>query len=77
MGMHDGVRRHLAPLGAQGGPKDLLAKLGEDDWEAFAVSPPTPPPGEGDDPDASSYDIIPQASTAVRRQASVRRLKRR
>jgi hypothetical protein len=46
------------PLGVQGGPKELLDKLGRDGWEAFAVTPPTPPTGQGDDPDASTYDIL-------------------
>jgi hypothetical protein len=46
------------PLGAQSGPKELLRKLGEEGWEAFGVTPSTPPTGSGDDPDASSYDIL-------------------
>ena len=46
------------PLGVQGGPKELLAQLGRDGWEAFAVTPPTPPPGHGDDPDESTYEIL-------------------
>jgi hypothetical protein len=39
----------------QGGVKEVLVKLGEEGWEAFAVTPPTPPPGDGDDPDQSTY----------------------
>ena len=46
------------PLGTQGGPKDELRRLGEEGWEAFAVTPPTPPPGDGPDPDESSYEIL-------------------
>src|SRR5262245_36552810 len=46
------------PLAVQGGPKELLRKLGEDGWEAFAVTPATPPPGDGDDPDASTDEIL-------------------
>jgi hypothetical protein len=53
------------PVGVQGGPKDLLRKLGQEGWEAFAVTPPTPPPGDDPamdtstcDPDASTYEIL-------------------
>jgi hypothetical protein len=46
------------PLGVQGGPKALLEKLGREGWEAFAVTPPTPPQGTGDDPDESTYEVL-------------------
>jgi hypothetical protein len=46
------------PLFAQGGPKEDLRRLGAEGWEAFAVTPPTPAPGDGDDPDRSSYEIL-------------------
>ena len=46
------------PLGVQGGVVDLLEQLGQDGWEAFGVTPPTPPVGEGEDPDASTYDVL-------------------
>lgn len=51
------------PLNVQGGPKDLLRRLGADGWEAYGVSPPTPPVGEGDDPDASTYDVLLKRQT--------------
>lgn len=46
------------PLRSQGGPKDELRRLGVEGWEAFAVTPPTPPPGDGADPDHSEYEIL-------------------
>jgi len=46
------------PLGIQGGPKEQLRELGRDGWEAFAVTPRTPPTGEGDGPDESTYEIL-------------------
>jgi len=46
------------PLSVQGGPKELLAQLGRDGWEAFGVTPATPPAGAGDDPEASTYEIL-------------------
>ena len=45
-------------LEVQAEPKQRLRTLGDDGWEAFAVTPPTPAPGEGDDPDESTYEII-------------------
>ncbi len=46
------------PLSFQGGPKEELRRLGAEGWEAFAVTPPTPPLGEGVDSDASEYEIL-------------------
>ena len=46
------------PFGVQGGPKEQLRELDLDGWEAFAVTPPTPPTGGGDDPDESTYEIL-------------------
>lgn len=46
------------PLSVQAGTKHQLLKLGEEGWEAFAVTPPTPPFGEGEDPDQSVYEIL-------------------
>jgi hypothetical protein len=46
------------PVNVQGGVQELLERLGADGWEAYAVTPPTPPPGDGDDPDLSSFDIL-------------------
>ncbi len=46
-------------VGASGAAKPRLRELGEQGWEAFAVTPPTVPPGEGArDPDESSYEIL-------------------
>jgi len=46
------------PLGVQGEAKQLLLRLGDEGWEAFAVTPPTPPTGLGDDPDESQYEVL-------------------
>lgn len=46
------------PLSAQGAAKERLQELGSQGWEAFAVTPPTPPPGDGKDPDESVYEIL-------------------
>ena len=46
------------PLAGQAGPKELLLQLGAEGWEAFAVTPPTPPLGDGDDPYASTYEVL-------------------
>jgi len=46
------------PLGVQGGPKEALVRLGKEGWEAFAVTPATPPTGLGDDPDQSQYEVL-------------------
>jgi hypothetical protein len=46
------------PVNAQGGPKELLKRLGDEGWSAYAVTPPIPPPGDGDDPDQSSSEIL-------------------
>ena len=51
------------PIGDQGGIKELLDRLGAEGWEAYAVTPPTPPLGDGDDPDASTYSILLKRQT--------------
>jgi hypothetical protein len=45
-------------LSVQAGAKQQLRDLGLDGWEAFAITPPTPPLGEGEDPDQSVYEIL-------------------
>ena len=47
------------PLGTQGAVKDAL----RGNWETTVgrrtgVTPPTPPPGDGPDPDACTYEIL-------------------
>lgn len=46
------------PLGVQGGVKYALSKLGNEGWEAFGVTPATPPTGTGVDPDQSEYEVL-------------------
>lgn len=46
------------PLSVQAGVKEQLQALGSQGWEAFAVTPPTPPHGDEEDPDQSVYEIL-------------------
>jgi hypothetical protein len=46
------------PLSVQAGVKEQLRELGSTGWEAFAVTPATPPRGDGEDPDQSVYEIL-------------------
>jgi hypothetical protein len=46
------------PLSVQAGAKEQLRELGTHGWEAFAVTPPTPPLGDEPDPDQSVYEIL-------------------
>ena len=52
------------PVGVQAGVKEQLEELGALGWEAYAVTPPTPPLGENPnmpdsyDPDQSTYEIL-------------------
>ncbi len=45
-------------LSVQGSAKEALRALGEDGWQAFAVTPATPPNAREADPDASTYEIL-------------------
>lgn len=45
-------------LSVQAGVKEQLRELGSQGWEAFAVTPPTPPADEPEDPDQSVYEIL-------------------
>ncbi len=52
------------PISVQAGVKEQLLELGASGWEAYAVTPPTPPLGENPDmpppydPDQSTYEIL-------------------